>query len=138
MVAKRIFQGDAGALFSGFLVAGLALVAADRVPLFLAPFALTPILTDVLLTLLVRARRGERLFEPHRDHLYQLWLRRTGRSHAALAIRVWALTTAYGLAGLASLAAPAQAQPPLFALGVAVAAGLWGAARRRLEVRSSG
>jgi UDP-N-acetylmuramyl pentapeptide phosphotransferase/UDP-N-acetylglucosamine-1-phosphate transferase len=138
LVSGRLFQGDAGALFSGFLAAALAVVAADRVPLYLAPFALTPLLTDVLLTLLVRARRGERLFEAHRDHLYQLWLRRTGRSHAALALRVWAITGIYGLAGLASLGAPAGIQPLLFALGVAVAASLWLAARRRLELRRSG
>ena len=131
--ARRLFQGDAGALFSGFLVASLAVGAAERVSLYLVPFALTPFLTDVLLTLAVRARRGPSLFEAHRDHLYQLWLRTTGQPHAALTLRVWAVVGAYALAGLASEFAPAGLRPPLFALGIVVAAVLWRMARRRLE-----
>lgn len=131
--ARRLFQGDAGALFAGFLASGLAVIAAGRVSLYLMPFALTPFLTDVLLTLLVRARRGVSLFEAHREHLYQLWLQRTGRPHAALTVRVWGIVAAYALAGLASEAAPAGVRPILFAVGVALAASGWFAARRRLE-----
>jgi hypothetical protein len=81
----------------------------------------------------VRARRGQSLFEAHRDHLYQLWLRKTGKPHAALTVRVWLVVGLYAAGGLASEAAPAALRPPLFALGVLVAAVLWGAARRRLE-----
>ncbi len=129
---RRLFQGDAGALFSGFLAAGLAVIAADRVSVYFVPFALTPFLTDVLLTLLVRARRGERLFEAHREHLFQLWLHKTGRTHRALTLRVWAIMALYALAALASQAAPEGLRPLLFALGVVVAAGFWRTARRRL------
>lgn len=132
---RRLFQGDAGALFSGFLAASLAVVAAGRVSLYLMPFALTPLLTDVLLTLLVRARRGQSLFEAHRDHLYQLWLRQAGRSHAAVSLRVWLIVGLFAAAGLASEAAPAGLRPLLFALGVGVAAVGWRAARRRVEAR---
>ncbi|MHB8287456.1 MAG: glycosyltransferase family 4 protein, partial [Caulobacteraceae bacterium] len=89
----KLFQGDVGALFSSFLLAGLAVLATQTgaghatVFLYFAPLALFPFLTDVLLTLLVRARRGERLFEAHRDHLYQLWLKADpGRRHLALAV----------------------------------------------------
>ena len=131
--SKRLFQGDAGALFAGFLAAGLAIVMSGRVSLYLAPTAMTPFLTDVLLTLAVRARRGESLFEAHRDHLYQLWLRKTGKPHAALTLRVWAIMAAYAAFALASEAAPEGLRPALFALGVAVAAVLWRMARRRLE-----
>lgn len=136
--ARRLFQGDAGALFTGFLVAALAVVGATAQPeralsVYLAPFALTPFLTDVLLTLAVRARKGRPLFQAHRDHLYQVWLTRTGRSHAALAVRAWAVTAAYAAAGFAAEWAPAGAQPLLFAAGVAVCAAGWVAARRKLE-----
>jgi UDP-N-acetylmuramyl pentapeptide phosphotransferase/UDP-N-acetylglucosamine-1-phosphate transferase len=133
--ARRLFQGDVGALFSGFLLASLAVAAAGRVSLYLAPFALTPFLTDVLLTLAVRARRGQSLFEAHRDHLYQLWLRTKGGPHAALTVRVWAIVGLYAAAGLACEAAPAGWRPPLFALGVALAAAAWVATRRRLEAK---
>ena len=134
---KRLFQGDAGALFSGFLAAGLAVTASGRVSLYLMPTALTPFLTDVLLTLAIRARRGERLFEAHRDHLYQLWLRKTGKPHAALSLRVWAIMAAYGAWALAAEAAPEGLRPPMFALGVAVAAVLWRLTRRRLEATAA-
>ena len=131
--SKRLFQGDAGSLFAGFLAAGLAITASQRVSLYFAPTAMTPFLTDVLLTLAVRARRGQSLYEAHRDHLYQLWLRRTGKPHAALSFRVWAIMAAYAAWALVSEAAPEGGRPLLFALGVAVAAVLWRMARRRLE-----
>ena len=133
--SKQLFQGDVGSLFSGFLVAGLAVAANMRgaTGLYVVPFALIPFLTDVLLTLGHRARRKQRLFEAHRDHLYQLWLRRTGGSHAALAVRAWAITAVYALAGLAADQMSQGRQPLLFLAGVAVAIGGWGLARRRLE-----
>ena len=136
--ARRLFQGDVGALFTGFFIAALAVIGATAQPeralsVYLVPFATTPFLTDVLLTLAVRARRGQSLFEAHRDHLYQVWLSRTGRSHGALAVRAWAITAAYATAGLASEWAPAGLQPLLFAAGVALCALGWLVARRRLE-----
>jgi UDP-GlcNAc:undecaprenyl-phosphate/decaprenyl-phosphate GlcNAc-1-phosphate transferase len=132
----RLFQGDAGALFSGFLFAALAVVA-DRggtgIYVYFGPLALLPFLTDVLLTLLYRARRGRRLLEAHRDHLYQIWLQRTGRSHAALAVRVAAVMAGYGLYALALQQAPKGARLPLFALGLLVCVAGWVRLRRGLE-----
>lgn len=135
-VAGRLFQGDAGALFSSFLYAALCVIAStSHGPLFLyfGPLALLPFLTDVLLTLLVRARRREALMQAHRDHLYQLWLRRTGRPHPALAWRAWLIMAVAGAAALWLQAAPAVVQPPLFALAVVVCAAAWTWARGRLE-----
>lgn len=133
----RLFQGDAGSLFGGFLLAALALVGAQAdgrgpAPLWLIPTALTPFLTDVLLTLLVRAREKKRLFEAHREHDYQLWLTATGKGHAALAIRVWLLTGLYALAGAL---APVQLGSGVFVLGVGIAAVGWALLRRRLRTR---
>jgi UDP-N-acetylmuramyl pentapeptide phosphotransferase/UDP-N-acetylglucosamine-1-phosphate transferase len=133
--SKRLFQGDTGALFSGFLASGLAVVAAGRISLYFVPTAMTPFLTDVLLTLLIRARRGQSLFEAHRDHLYQVWLRATGAPHAALAPRVWLVMGLYAAYALIGEAAPEGVRPLLFALGVAAAASGWRIARRRLESR---
>jgi UDP-N-acetylmuramyl pentapeptide phosphotransferase/UDP-N-acetylglucosamine-1-phosphate transferase len=136
--ARRLFQGDVGALFTGFLIAALAVIGATAQPdralsVYLVPFALTPFLTDVLLTLALRAKRGQSLLQAHRDHLYQVWLTRTGRSHAALAFRAWTITAVYAGAGLACEWASRDLQPLLFAAGVAVCAGGWVALRRRLE-----
>jgi UDP-GlcNAc:undecaprenyl-phosphate/decaprenyl-phosphate GlcNAc-1-phosphate transferase len=132
----RLFQGDAGALFSGFLLSGLAVVAergGQGVYLYFAPLTLLPFLTDVLLTLLWRARRGRNLLEAHRDHLYQLWLRRTGRSHAALAARVAMVMAAYAVYALLVQRAPPALQPALFVAGLAVCVAGWTLTRRRLE-----
>ncbi len=74
-----------GSLFTGFLLAAWRWPArADGrgpISIYLVPFALTPLLTDVLLTLIDRARRGQGLADAHRDHLYRLWLIKTGRPH---------------------------------------------------------
>jgi Fuc2NAc and GlcNAc transferase len=136
----RLFQGDAGSLFGGFLLGALALVGAGptglgAVQLWMLPTALTPFLTDVLLTLLVRARAKKPLHEAHREHLYQLWLTHTGKPHAALAVRVWALTALYALAGAL---APRDSGMLVFVFGVLLAAGGWVELRRRLTATTPG
>ena len=132
----RLFQGDAGALFSGFLVAGLAVVAergGAGLYLFFAPIALLPFLTDVLLTLLLRARRGRSLLDAHRDHLYQLWLQKTGRPHGALAWRVGLIMAAFGVYALGVQQAAPGLRPALFCVALAVCVLGWAGWRARLE-----
>lgn len=140
-VRGKLFQGDVGALFTGFLVSSIAVAAAGSnargpVGLYFAPIALLPFLTDVLLTLLHRARRKQNLLQAHRDHLFQLWLQHTGLSHAALARRVATVMLGFGLYALAVQRAPGGLQPPLFVLALAVAVFGWRAWRRRLEAMS--
>ena len=129
-----VFLGDVGALFLAALIGGLGLrlaVAGDASP-YLVAFTVLPLLTDVLLTLAVRARRRVPLAEAHREHLYQLWLQAAGRSHAALAGRVWTLTAACTLAGLAlELFAPSWRALGLLAAVALLSAG-WILTRRRL------
>lgn len=69
----RIFMGDAGSGFLGFIVAGLSLVAAKDTPhLFWSWIVLSGVfVVDATLTLLVRFVRGERLYDAHRTHAYQ-------------------------------------------------------------------
>ncbi|MGC1301526.1 MAG: hypothetical protein WA840_04045 [Caulobacteraceae bacterium] len=137
-VRGRVFQGDVGALFSGFLVSALAAAAAGPaangpVCLYVAPIALLPFLTDVLLTLLHRARRRQNLLQAHRDHLFQLWLQKTGRTHAALARRVAGVMAAFGLYALVVQHAPAGLQPALFVVALAISIVGWRVWRGRLE-----
>ncbi len=134
----RLFQGDAGALFSGFLFAGLAVVAergGQGLYVYFGPLVLLPFLTDVLLTLLIRARRGQSLLEAHRDHLYQLWLHTTGKPHAALAWRVAVIMAAFGGYALMVQQAAAGFRPALFCGGLVVCVMGWVALRARLERR---
>jgi UDP-N-acetylmuramyl pentapeptide phosphotransferase/UDP-N-acetylglucosamine-1-phosphate transferase len=127
----RVFQGDAGALFSGFLIAGLAVLMADpkaggRLSPYPVVFASLPLLTDVFLTLLSRARRKQGLLTAHRDHLFQRWLLADPkRTHAGLSIRFWILTAAF--AGLGVIAETTQrgSQAGLLALSILICVLLW-------------
>jgi Fuc2NAc and GlcNAc transferase len=108
----RLFQGDTGALFAGSLIAMLAVIGGaggGAFPLWCGPIALMPILTDVLLTLIVRAGRRERLFEAHKDHLYQRWLAAHGGSHAKLARWAWAIMGGFTFAAMLAARASATA-----------------------------
>ncbi|WP_017930051.1 glycosyltransferase family 4 protein [Robiginitomaculum antarcticum] len=85
----RIFSGDTGSLFVGYMiaVASLSLPAhphGERL-LYVGPILLLPFLADSLLTMAVRARRGERLMAPHRRHIYQRAIL-SGRGHVAVAL----------------------------------------------------
>ena len=134
---RRVFQGDVGAFFSSAFLGGLGLLMAMRgvtTPYFVV-FTALPLIVDVLLTLIVRARRGGNLSEAHKEHLYQLWLHATGRPHLALAGRVWALvavTTAIGFSF--ELYAPQWAFAGLMATTAALSAG-WVRLRARLSDR---
>lgn len=69
----RIFMGDAGSGFLGFVLGVLALQAGwvDS-PLFFSWLILLGVfIVDATFTLLVRLLRGERVYEAHRSHAYQ-------------------------------------------------------------------
>ncbi|MBE7217303.1 MAG: hypothetical protein INR64_02425 [Caulobacteraceae bacterium] len=133
-LAGRLFQGDAGSLFGGFLFAALHLAAVGRgaLPLLFGPVVMLPWLTDVLLTLLRRARGRRPLLEAHREHLYQRWLQATARAHLALAWRNALVCAAAALAGLATVAA-ARWQAPIFLAVLAACVAGWTLTSRRLD-----
>jgi UDP-GlcNAc:undecaprenyl-phosphate GlcNAc-1-phosphate transferase len=72
----RIFMGDVGSQFCGFVLAVLAVAASrfDAVTLsfLLVPLLLSGVLFDVAFTLVRRLLAGERITAPHRGHLYQV------------------------------------------------------------------
>jgi UDP-N-acetylmuramyl pentapeptide phosphotransferase/UDP-N-acetylglucosamine-1-phosphate transferase len=59
------------------MLGGLSLELVRMRPdlLFVPPILLMPYLSDVLLTLIWRARHGKKLSEAHRDHVYQIALK---------------------------------------------------------------
>ena len=95
----RIFMGDAGSTFLGFMVGGMAVIGsgADEpvraVPLLAICLMLGAFLFDTAMTLLRRIARGDNLFEPHRDYIFHGALQ-LGLSHKAVTL------TEYGLAAL--------------------------------------
>lgn len=91
----RIFMGDVGSQFLGFAFAGIGVLLARRTGdgsgALLVPLLLFHFLFDTVLTAALRARRGARLWEAHREHLYQR-LNRTGMSHGH--VTLWLSTMA--------------------------------------------
>ena len=134
----KLFQGDAGALFSSFAVAALAVIGADKpangaVFVLFVPLALLPFLADVLLTLLRRARERKALFDAHSEHLYQRWMAAHGGSHMGLAWRAFLIVTVFTSAALLLRNAGPAAQGLGFLVGVAVCVAGWIVQRRKLD-----
>ncbi|MBK1661227.1 glycosyltransferase family 4 protein [Paracraurococcus ruber] len=76
LTPARIFMGDVGSQFAGFMLAVLA-VAASRYDVYQLSFLIVPLLLFALLfdagfTLLRRAAMGDVVGAPHRTHLYQM------------------------------------------------------------------
>jgi UDP-N-acetylmuramyl pentapeptide phosphotransferase/UDP-N-acetylglucosamine-1-phosphate transferase len=69
----RIFLGDVGSGTLGYLVPVLALLAVrgTDIDIVRAHLPLLPLFGDATVTIVRRWRRGERLTEAHRSHLYQ-------------------------------------------------------------------
>lgn len=105
----RIFMGDAGSAFLGFLLGVLpAYASADpRVPAA-AVLALWPFIFDAAFTLGRRLLRGENVFEAHRSHLYQR-LTIAGYTHRQVTVRYAGLAAAGSAAALALMLRPALA-----------------------------
>lgn len=107
----RVFLGDVGSFALGYAVAtGLLLQADGRAPgpvLALVPLA--AVLVDVGVTLASRAVRRQRLWQAHREHLYQ---RAIARGHGHLAVCLgYAAWTGAGLGVVAVFADDAARAP---------------------------
>ena len=100
----RIFLGDvgSGALGLWFVLGGLLLMREGRASVVIAFLPLYPLFLDATVTLVRRLRRGERVTEAHRSHLYQR-LANGSWGHARV-------TLLY--AALASAALPIALLPP--------------------------
>ena len=90
----RVFMGDVGSILLGFVFAVLVILLSKSLLDFvcLASF-LFPFYADELTTELVRLKHGEKLWRPHRRHLYQLLANEYGIPH-------WKVSLGYGLGQL--------------------------------------
>lgn len=93
----RIFMGDVGSQFCGFMLAVLGVVASRfqgvELSFLLLPMLLSGVLFDVAFTLVRRVLAGERITAPHRSHLYQM-AQRSGMAASVVTLVEW------GFAGL--------------------------------------
>jgi UDP-GlcNAc:undecaprenyl-phosphate/decaprenyl-phosphate GlcNAc-1-phosphate transferase len=117
----RIFMGDVGSQFCGFMLAVLGVVASRfngvELSFLLVPMLLAGVLFDVAFTLARRFAAGESLTQPHRGHLYQV-AQRSGVPAAVVTLVYWGFTVTGGLCCLMFIEAGSAWKPyvPLLAL----------------------
>jgi UDP-GlcNAc:undecaprenyl-phosphate GlcNAc-1-phosphate transferase len=99
----KIFMGDVGSQFCGFVLAVLTVAASrfDNVPMsfLLVPLLLSGVLYDVAFTLLRRLLSGQRITAPHRSHLYQV-AQRAGLDARLVTLVHWGFAVIGGLTAL--------------------------------------
>ena len=110
----RIFMGDVGSQFLGFVLAVLGVAAARldaaQLSFLLVPLLLFALLFDTGFTILRRAALGERISAPHRTHLYQM-AQRSGLGDRAVAAIHWGFALLHAGLALAFLELPAALKP---------------------------
>lgn len=104
----KIFMGDVGSGYLGFVIGVLALANGSRSPAALWTWLIVAgvFVVDSTVTLIRRMLRGERLSVAHRTHAYQILAKKGG--HAAITLSVIALDVMW-LMPLAILSAVKQA-----------------------------
>lgn len=121
----RIFMGDVGSQFAGFMLAVLAVAAArfdgQQLSFLIVPLLLFGLLFDAAFTLARRALMRERLAEGHRTHLYQL-ASRAGMPVRAVAATHWAFAAFHAALATVFLMLPAGLKPLVVLPALAVQA----------------
>jgi len=110
----RIFMGDVGSQFCGFVLAVLA-IAAGRfqgvdLSVLLVPMLLFGVLFDVAFTLVRRALAGHQVTQAHRSHLYQV-AHRSGMGATAITLVHWGFVLWGAACCLLFVAAQGSAKP---------------------------
>jgi UDP-GlcNAc:undecaprenyl-phosphate GlcNAc-1-phosphate transferase len=112
----RIFMGDVGSQFCGFVLAMLGVAAARfqavEMSLLLVPMLIHGVLFDVAFTLVRRLFNGNRLTQAHRSHLYQI-AHRCGMDARWIAALHWGFAAIGGIVAIAFTAGPSIAKPVL-------------------------
>jgi UDP-GlcNAc:undecaprenyl-phosphate GlcNAc-1-phosphate transferase len=119
----KIFMGDVGSQFCGFMLAlfGIAAARYGTAPLsfLLVPLLLSGVLFDVAFTLIRRALAGANLARAHRGHLYQI-AQRGGLDARIVALLHWGFVVIGGLTAILFLLAPRVWRPPVLLLPLIV------------------
>jgi UDP-GlcNAc:undecaprenyl-phosphate GlcNAc-1-phosphate transferase len=119
----RIFMGDVGSQFAGFMLAVLAVAAAgfdaQQVSFLIVPLLIFGLLWDAAFTLLRRALRGERVSDPHRTHLYQM-AGRCGMPAGRIALIHAGFTLFHAALAALFLALPSSSKPLVVLAALAV------------------
>lgn len=137
----RIFMGDVGSQFAGFMLAVLAVAAARfdalQVSFLIVPLLMFGLLFDAGFTLVRRALMRERLAEGHRTHLYQL-AQRSGMPVRAVAAVQWGFAAWHAALAVVFLALPPFFKPLIVVPALAVQLAWLGFVVRRMRVAGIG
>jgi UDP-GlcNAc:undecaprenyl-phosphate GlcNAc-1-phosphate transferase len=118
----KIFMGDVGSQFCGFMLAlfGIAAARFESAPLsfLLVPLLLSGVLYDVTFTLIRRLFAGENIARAHHGHLYQV-VRRAGMDARLVAALHWGFAILGGLTAIAFLRLSPAWRPPVVLVPVA-------------------
>ena len=123
----RIFMGDVGSQFCGFVSAILGVLAsrygAQTLSVLLVPMLLFGVYFDVVFTLGRRAWSGDRITQAHRSHLYQM-AHRAGMPASVVTLVHWGMV---GWGGLCCIAFETAIGPvkPIIPLGVLLPQFAW-------------
>ena len=134
----KVFSGDCGSLAVGAAYSAAALMIAGQgaaAALWIGPLFALVFLTDVLLTLLRRARHGRLTLSAHREHAYQRLIQ-SGWSHTQVAAVYGALTVFIVFSGLVALQGPPLALFLVFAFWTAVLSTLYVSVDRLAAARA--
>jgi Fuc2NAc and GlcNAc transferase len=114
----RIFMGDVGSGFLGFMLAALAILASHRITVAVQvwPILGGVFLVDASVTLIRRMARGDKWYEAHRMHAYQHLARGWG-GHLAATLLVCTVNIVW----LLPWAWYSATHPPAATLGMAIA-----------------
>lgn len=99
----RIFMGDVGSQFCGFMLALFGIAAARfehiEMSFLLVPFLLSGVLYDVTFTLGRRILAGENIARAHNGHLYQI-VCRAGMSRLSVVLIHWLFVVMGGISAI--------------------------------------
>lgn len=88
----RVFMGDVGSIFLGFLFASLVVIVAKDLKELLVLLSFQSVFyVDCISTIFIRAYRRENIFKAHLMHLYQRLVHKLGWSHPKVTI-VYSIT----------------------------------------------
>jgi Ca2+/Na+ antiporter len=97
-------MGDVGSLFIGYVLAAFAVMTTNSgerpAPFIAVLLVFGTFIYDATFTIIRRLRRGEKLYEAHRSHLYQR-LVIAGQSHRRVSLTYYSLSAMLGAGGIA-------------------------------------
>lgn len=97
----RVFMGDAGSVFLGFVFASFVIKLSSNITIFLCLIMfLSTFYGDALITIYYRWRRGENLTMAHRSHLYQYLSNELGMPHWLVSVIYASVQLLFGVSAV--------------------------------------